>query len=129
MKSDGIFDMAGNRLAWLAVRRAAVAANIANASTPGYRSREVAPFAAHVAASARRDALATTSPRHLAASASDGASGEVEVGTTGGSAVHSGNSINLDLELLKAGEVARAHLLATGVVRAFHRLSIAATKS
>ena len=27
------------------------------------------------------------------------------------------------------GEIARAHLLVTGVVRAFHRLSIAASKS
>ena len=127
MKSDGIFDLAGIRLAWLAERRAVVAENIANASTPGYRTREVAPFAAQLAAAGGRATLATTSQRHIASS--EQSPGSVEVGATSGSTVHSGNGVSLDLELHKAGEVARAHLLATGVVRAFHRLSIAATKS
>ncbi len=41
----GLFNLAEKRLAWTAQRQGVLAANIANANTPGFQTRDVAPFA------------------------------------------------------------------------------------
>ena len=41
---------------------------------------------------------------------------------------HSGNSVSLEQELIKAGEVNRAYRLNTSVVKAFHRMLLASAK-
>lgn len=40
-----IFDLAERRLTWTAQRQGVLAANIANANTPGFQARDVQPFA------------------------------------------------------------------------------------
>ena len=39
-----LFDLASAQQHWLAVRQATVAENVANANTPGYVGKDVAPF-------------------------------------------------------------------------------------
>src|SRR3954451_1883286 len=46
----GLFDLAEKRLTWTAQRQTVLAANIANANTPGYQARDVTPFAQVLAA-------------------------------------------------------------------------------
>lgn len=58
----GLFHLAEQRLAWVDRRQALLAQNIANANTPAYRPRDVAPFAATLGAST----LSRTAPGHLA---------------------------------------------------------------
>ncbi len=41
---------------------------------------------------------------------------------------HSGNSVSLEQELIKAGEVNRAYKLNTGIAKAFHRMLLASAK-
>lgn len=41
----GLFTLAEKRLAWAAQRQGVLAANIANANTPGFQARDIAPFA------------------------------------------------------------------------------------
>ena len=41
---------------------------------------------------------------------------------------HSGNTISLEQELIKAGEVNRAYRLNTSVAKAFHRMILASAK-
>ena len=43
---DPIFlqDLAARKTAWLAARQAVVAANVANANTPGFHAKDIAPF-------------------------------------------------------------------------------------
>ncbi len=64
----GLFHLAEQRLAWTDRRQAMLAQNIANANTPGYRARDVPPFAANLGAAA----MAMTSPGHLAGNAASG---------------------------------------------------------
>lgn len=40
----GLFTLAEKRLAWAAQRQGVLAANIANANTPGFQARDIAPF-------------------------------------------------------------------------------------
>jgi flagellar basal-body rod protein FlgB len=58
-----LFDLADRRLAWIAQRQSLLAQNIANANTPGWRSRDVAPFARQLASAGT--ALTQTDPAHL----------------------------------------------------------------
>jgi flagellar basal-body rod protein FlgB len=43
--------------------------------------------------------------------------------------LHSGNSVNLEQEMMKGGEVNRAHALNLNVVRSFHQMLMSAVKS
>ena len=44
MEPVNLFDLAAKQAQWLAVRQSAIAGNIANANTPGYRAVDVEPF-------------------------------------------------------------------------------------
>lgn len=126
MGTIGIFSLAGQRLDWLAERRAVIASNIANASTPGYRARDVQPFGA-VLDAAERTVVSHTDARHLVHGSRPNQS-STELEAAPGVTSHSGNNVVLDRELLKAGEVARSQQLSLGVLRAFHRLTMMAAK-
>ncbi len=76
---------------------AALAGNVANADTPGFRPRDVAPFAASLGGAG---ALTRTDPRHL-------------VGTLGGAGLVTavdgeqapdGNGVSLDVEMLRLAQ-------------------------
>lgn len=63
----GLFRLADARLAWLDRRQTLLAQNIANADTPGYRPRDLVPFAASLDIAnvtlARTDPLDLPGPR------------------------------------------------------------------
>ena len=64
MHDLGIFAIGHQRSRWLTARVAAVATNVANADTPGFKARDVAPFEATL--SAVRSDVDRTQPGHLA---------------------------------------------------------------
>ena len=41
---------------------------------------------------------------------------------------HSGNSVSVEQEMMKAGDVNRAYALDTSIVKAFHRMYLASAK-
>lgn len=112
-----IFEIASRQAEWLALRRAHVASNIANVNTPGYRAREVMPFDAYL----QRATSAGASP---GLDAAGGETNEEALAET----LESGNSVNLENELLKSSEIARNHALNAGMVRAFHRMLLLSSK-
>jgi flagellar basal-body rod protein FlgB len=44
------------------------------------------------------------------------------------STVHSGNSVSIEQEMLKAGDVSRSYSLNTNLVKSFHRMLMTVTK-
>jgi flagellar basal-body rod protein FlgB len=44
MRVIHLFDLASQQARWLSARHIAVASNIANANTPGYKAADVPPF-------------------------------------------------------------------------------------
>ncbi len=121
---DGVylFGLAARHSAWLAVRQAAVAQNVSNADTPGYRAREVEPFDRVLDAFDVR--LAATSPAHVVAQPVAFRPGRAEK-VDGWDVSVSDNSVTLEQEMIKAGEVERASSLNVSVVKAFHRMVMA----
>ena len=120
-----LFGLASRHAQYLAVRQATIAGNVANADTPDYKARDVAPFA-EVLARTGLD-MAATSGRHMAGGPA-AATVKVRPSETW-DALDTGRTVSLEQELLKSNEVAREHSLNTAVVKSFHRMLIASLRS
>jgi flagellar basal-body rod protein FlgB len=112
-----LLSLAAQQRDWLSTRQAAIAMNVANAATPGYRSADVPSFDAVMKQAPI--SLAATNTNHISSqggfspdtSFSKQASWEVS---------HSGNSVSLEQEMMKAGQVSRAFSMNVNMTRAFH---------
>jgi flagellar basal-body rod protein FlgB len=125
MSSIFLFDIASQRNQWLSLRQATVTSNIAHANTPGYAARDVQPFEAVL--NSEQLSVATSDPRHVAQSTRP-ADGVTEQDRDAWHVSDSGNSVSLEKELVKAGEVNGAFALNNGVIKAFHRMLLTSTK-
>lgn len=120
-----LFDLASQQARWLSARQITVAANIANANMPGYKAVDIPAFEA--AFDDTNLNLTTTSALHIAIeplslealAVKEEAPWEV---------TPSGNSVSLEQELLKAGEVTSAFSLNRGVVKAFNQMLMTSLK-
>jgi flagellar basal-body rod protein FlgB len=121
-----LFDLAAKQADWLSVRQSAIAGNIANVNTPGYRAVDVEPFSKVL--DGNRVSLQATQASHLV----DGAGSEavaVRQRDDQGKVLPSGNSVVLENELLDAGEVHRAFELNTAIVKAFNHMTMLVSKA
>ena len=126
MESLALFSLASQQAGWLSTRQATIASNVANANTPGYRAQDVQPFSSVM--SHLQLTMASTSSGHIAPDTA--ASARVNVRPSDSwDVLHSGNSVNLEQEMMKGGEVNRAHALNLNVVRSFHQMLMSAVKS
>jgi flagellar basal-body rod protein FlgB len=121
-----LFSIASQYNKWLSVRQSAVASNIANANTPGFKAQDVLPFESIL--DQANLALASTQPGHVSYAPPSVPTTEVRPDDSW-EVSHSGNSVSLEKEMLKAGEVNRAFSLNTSVLKAFHRMLLTSAKS
>ena len=127
MDPINLFSLASRKTAWLAARQATVAANIANVSTPGYQAKDLAPFDA-VLAKTRLD-LVSTDARHLPLDGLGVADDAVAQPSDDASEVtESGNTVGMEQELTKAGDINRDYALTTNVLKSFHAMLMASLK-
>ena len=120
-----LFELASSQARWLELRQSTVASNVANANTPGFKARDVEPFNKVLDGTPVR--LAMTSPAHMQLSAAE-TDTRATAKKDSWEVVHSGNSVSLEQELIKAGDVNRAYRLNTSVAKAFHRMILASAK-
>jgi flagellar basal-body rod protein FlgB len=125
MSSIYLFNIASQRSHWLAVRQETVSSNIAHANTPGYAARDVQPFEAVLQSS--HLAMATSDPSHVA-DQTRGLEGVQEAEEDSWQTYSSGNTVSIEKELVKAGEVNGAFALNNSVVKSFHRMLLASAK-
>lgn len=124
MAESDVFAIASRHAAWLLFRQKTIAENVAHADFPGFKALDVAPTAGPSGAGSQ---LTTTDARHFDA-------GGATMTTTGRKrptnweTTHSGNSVNLDQQLLRANEVRTAYNLNAGVVKSFNRMLLASVK-
>jgi flagellar basal-body rod protein FlgB len=121
-----LFELATKQAEWLSVRQSAVAGNIANVNTPGYRALEVEPFSKVL--DANRVSLQATQASHLVGGAGSEAIA-MRQRDQGAQVLPSGNSVALENELLDAGEVHRAFELNTAIVKAFNHMTMLVSKA
>lgn len=126
MEPVNLFDLAAQQSRWLAVRQSAVAGNVANVNTPGYVAVDVEPFEKILDKTGV--GMAATQAGHLTGQATE-AGFAVRANEGDPSLLPSGNSVVLENELLKAGEIRRQFELNTAIVKAFHRMLMLTSKS
>lgn len=119
MQPVNLFDLASQQARWLSVRQSAVAGNVANVNTPGYTAVEVEPFERIL--DQRPVAMAATHPGHIAIGTPANSWAVRQIDETP-VASPSGNTVVLEKELMKTGEIKRTYELNTAIVKAFHRM-------
>jgi len=121
MEPIQLFELASRQAQWLTVRQNVVAGNIANANTPHYKAKDVQPFERvlqntgfHLAATHRAHFTESPEAAHV-----------TEVSALDDIAVQqSGNTVAIEQEMMKTGEIKRDHELNAGLVKAFHRMML-----
>jgi flagellar basal-body rod protein FlgB len=126
MITNDVFSLASAQAAWLLARENAVAQNVANANTPGYRAADVKPFEASLQ-SASLD-LAATSPQHIGLGGSQVQAVSDDGAADDGETVLSGNNVSQEGEMMKAGQIGRGYALNTAIVKAFNGMILLAAK-
>ena len=104
-----LFNLADRRLAHIGRRQEVLAQNIANADTPGWKSRDLKSFA-DVLARTSSAAPWQTQPGHLAPR-----HGAIQGHVQGGERAPDGNSVVLDSELGKIADSESSHSLVAGL--------------
>ena len=119
MDDLALFSISSDRNRWLTTRSAALADNIANADTPGFKARDVPSFEA--ALSSANVAMLRTNSNHLAPTQFGARTFDL-VQRASDVPKHSGNTVSLETELANLGEVRSPHSLVSGIIGAFHRM-------
>jgi flagellar basal-body rod protein FlgB len=111
-----LFDLAEKRLNWTAQRQNVLAANIANANTPGYRGHDIQSFD-RMLAGVSTLSPAQTQPGHLAGTQVSGMASL----TRDASATKSidGNGVAVDEQLVKVADTETIQSLATSIWKSY----------
>lgn len=104
--------MAQAMAAHAGARQGEIARNIANADTPGFKARDLPPFAEVYEAP---QWLRATRPGHLTAGPPEGAVAVARHGR--GAASPNGNTVSLESEMVAAVEVQQQHEMALAIYR------------
>ena len=125
MDPISLFDIANKQADWLAARQKAVASNVANVNTPGYKARDVQAFGDVL--NNNTFAMAVTNSKHMDVT-DNGMEAHAMRPKDTIETTHSGNNVNLEDEMRKGGEIGQDMSLNTVIVKAFHRMMMAAVK-
>lgn len=120
-----LFQVASQKSEWLSARQTAVASNVANANTPGYRALDVQPFSIVLDNSPLT--MAATNPGDIAPAVSPMDSLQ-QVETDPSEETLSGNTVNLEQQMINLGDVTRDFSMTANIRRAFHQLILSALK-
>lgn len=111
-----ILKMADAMAAHAGARMGAIAANVANADTPGYRAQDLPEFASAYDEAGR---LRVTRPGHRTSAQDPSLPMAV---TSGGAEAPNGNSVSLEVEMVRAVDVRQQHDMALAIYQSASRL-------
>jgi flagellar basal-body rod protein FlgB len=121
-----LFQLASQQSKWLTARQTLVADNIANANTPGFRARDIQSFSEVLDQAPLT--MATTNRAHIAPPEEQLTEGARVAESDGWATLVSGNSVSLEKELMKEGDINRSYTMNTNIKRAFHQMMLSALK-
>jgi flagellar basal-body rod protein FlgB len=120
-----VLQLAAQRTQWLSSRDELIAANIANANTPGFQATDLQPFSAVL--DSAQVSMVSTNPAHLTPGG-DGFAAARVVESDAPETTLSGNSVDVENEMMKLGEVNRDYTMATNIKRVIHQMIMSALK-
>ncbi len=96
-------------------RQTAIARNVANADTPGYRAVDLAPFAETYRAERGSFDLRTTRSGHVPSSTAVGGGQHPELRPVLGATAPNGNDVSVEAEMMRAADVRASHDMALSI--------------
>jgi flagellar basal-body rod protein FlgB len=121
-----LFQLASQQSKWLTARQTLIADNIANANTPGFRARDIQPFSEVL--DQTQFSMATTNPAHIAPAEEELTQGARIAESDSWATTVSGNSVSLEQELMKEGDINRSYTMNSNIKRVFHQMMLSALK-
>ncbi|MBV8472158.1 MAG: flagellar basal body rod protein FlgB [Hyphomicrobiales bacterium] len=125
MSEPYVLKLAAQRTDWLSTRQTLIAGNVANANTPGYRATDLQPFSSVL--DATQVSMTTTNPMHMMPSEQELTAAHV-VETNPTDETMSGNTVRLENEMIKLGDVNRDYTMGTNIKRALHQMMMSVLK-
>ena len=125
MSQPYVLQLALQRTQWLSSRDELIAANIANANTPGFQATDLQPFSSIL--DSAQVSMVSTNSAHMTPSGDAFAEARV-VEADGPESTLSGNSVSVENEMMKLGEVNRDYTMATNIKRVIHQMIMSALK-
>ena len=120
-----LFKLASERTGYLSARQTLIAGNVANANTPGYKALDLKPFATTLQEAAV--SMAVTNSAHLTPAAQELDAPQSREDDAANASV-SGNSVDVEGEMVKLGEVNRDFSETTNIKKVFHQMFMQALK-
>ena len=120
-----LLQLASQQAQWLSARQKTTASNIANANTPGYTAMDIQPFSDVL--DKTQIAMTATNSGHLLPEGNDFTATRPAT-TDSWETVYSGNSVSLEQEMMKEGDINRSFTLNTNIKRAFHQMLMMSAK-
>lgn len=109
----GLFRLAEQRLGWVDRRQQLLAQNVANANTPGYQARDLAPFSATLAGQ-----FSQTSPSHIAFAGRSAAAAIQRPAERG----IAGNGVSIEEQLGKVADTSSIQELTLNLHRSYQTM-------
>lgn len=101
-----LFSMANKTLNWLAKRQTVLAENVANANTPSYKAKDVAPLDfKNTLARTNAPAAVTTNPMHIEATIAQPMRTDIVAERRPQESTPNGNSVLIEDQMEKIGQV------------------------
>jgi flagellar basal-body rod protein FlgB len=120
-----VFRLASQRTQWLSTRQTLIAGNVANANTPGFQAQDLQPFSAVL--NSTQVSMATTSSMHMTPSEQE-LNGARAVDSDPADETISGNSVRLENEMMKLGDVNRESTMSNSIKRSLHQMMMSVLK-
>lgn len=120
-----LLELASQQAQWLSARQRITASNIANANTPGYRAMDIQPFTDLL--DKTQIAMVATNSAHMLPEGGDFTATRSAAADTWETS-YSGNSVSLEQEMMKEGEITRSFTLNANIKRAFHQMLMLSVK-
>ena len=117
--------LASQRTQWLDLRQSLIASNVSNANTPGFEAKDLPAFSTILAQT--QIAMTATDPGHIAPTPADYSPPQAE-GEDAANATLSGNSVNLEGEMTKLGEIGRDANTVNAIKKIYHQMMLSALK-
>jgi flagellar basal-body rod protein FlgB len=116
--STGLMGLLTQKMSYLNQRQSVLAENVANASTPNYKARDLTPFTFGDALKQASVGIAVTDPHHIVPASMAGVNSKT-VKVKGAEVVPTGNSVDMEGQMMEVSKNAVEYQAMTSI---YHKM-------
>ncbi|MDD5586745.1 MAG: flagellar basal body rod protein FlgB [Alphaproteobacteria bacterium] len=116
LTDSGLIRLMTERMSYLGQRQAVLAQNVANANTPKYKAKDIAPFSFNDALKEAGSGMYITDSRHIVPASMAGVNAATKKARTY-ETVPSGNSVEIEQQMMEVSKTAIDYQAVSGLYR------------